>query len=1023
MRIQGIWKIIKNKHEFWVVVILISCSLSLLSAMSYVTDLTEKTIVTDVIDDYGADIHVSLNTGMDPSEAYSQYMRNYQSPIKFEAQFRSTVITLAEVITSLNYQGEDMNITKEWTYPTTSIDFYVVGIDESSFNFLQNQSSDKVLGLDFEYSDFKQGFVISNLFASEEAFLKDLQVSIYTNAETFLEQSKPVMVEFFNPKINRTAITANTWITAQNSILPLISRFDIIDVPFFYSLLGITSENLQVPILLCGEELFQHFEPLEGEEIFQYMKTDYLNLRIDREYLLTTSPQQFYKQILAFRSYVRGNIGGTSLLNIQMDSLVSHIEDISENSLKSQIYTLLIYIPIFLLCGMYMTMIFYHMIEKRKKEYGLYLINGMEIHTLKRTVLLAGFLQGVLGGAISSIGGILIAKILGNSFYPNLSSNYFRLVIGTIPVLLQNFFTYSLLGGLLALISLWKPLKLVNFTDLKSKVSPSSISVPKTPSRKKKFQIVLFFGILAMGILAFYLEIQSIPIVRGRIDNPAIAEILYYFGPLMGITPFVLPLLLINFWASFFGRWLTSKKKNAKALKISELPEIFSENERDFQKNTAFLQKITVWNLKQNFVKNRKLAKIFSITFVLITISANLVSTYRFSEEIHFTLHNAGGEMMKVDVIDDHELLNLTQSSQQIPIKNIASEESHLNGFYHSQINGARYSAKNTDWDVEITSIERLSLWYYQFSWTNYSLLIQDTPILDEWFFGGTAAEIMNKLELPNSILIPEFLLNRGIKINDTLSFTIKMENGTRIQQEGVIIGAYSKFPTSNIQFSGDDGVTKENLFAQIYMSYNLIQKACIKIIQLVSYTEQPMTDHQKFDLINGLYENLDAEISIEVYDMVRYIDPFDSYVFHLFQIEGILLIGFTMIGFLFFNIVDNIQSGTNLALLRSKGVTEKILLKSHFLEILGLMGVSTLTAILAIMSTPSLITYLNFIRTVKRGSTFYLYFTTNWEAVLGIILGGHVFFLLINMIFIFLQVKSTRSDQKLELFLRSTRQ
>ncbi|MHA1519306.1 MAG: hypothetical protein ACTSRK_03905, partial [Promethearchaeota archaeon] len=145
----------------WAIVILICCSFSLLSAMAYIAKITQNAILIGSMYKYGTDLHVYLDSGSDPTELFDQYLEENPTQLEFEAEFRTTVIELRNVIASLDYECEEFNISEEWEYPATYIDFIIVGIDELTFNFMQNQTFGNVINFNGSYQDLESGFAIS----------------------------------------------------------------------------------------------------------------------------------------------------------------------------------------------------------------------------------------------------------------------------------------------------------------------------------------------------------------------------------------------------------------------------------------------------------------------------------------------------------------------------------------------------------------------------------------------------------------------------------------------------------------------------------------------------------------------------------------------------------------------------------------------------------------------------------------------------------------------------------------------
>ncbi|WP_371805691.1 FtsX-like permease family protein [Candidatus Lokiarchaeum ossiferum] len=1053
MRIQGIWKIIKNKHEMWIIAILICCSLSLLNSMSYLTKFTQNILVVDRLDDYGADLHISISSGEDPSILFEHYLEDYPSPLEFEAEFRSTIIGLKNVISSLNYLSENFNKSEMWEYPTTNIDSFIVGIDELTFNYMQNKTNGNIINLNQTYQDLEHGLVVSNFLGAYDFIISELLLAIYTDAESSLQQSKPLYMDFRNTQLNKTEISPNTWISKNGSQLPLISRFEITNSKKFYSLVGIDLDSSKTPIFLCGEKFLQHFQILEGEGINQYQQKKLINLKINREYLLSESPLKIKRQIDSLRAPLtaRNKDSEYSELFIEEKDSVSNIHRMVTNTQNAQFYTLLIYIPIFSLCGIFLTVILNNMIERRKEEYRLYLINGMEIRTLRLILLGIGFCLGFIGGMSSSFGGIVLSNLLINILYPDISETLIMKSVDLWTTFFQNCGIFAILGGFFVICFFWKPLKMFNQEFLVNNEAKRK-EVRSPLWRKIEFSLFIIF--IAFSIFAIALRFASIPMDIDLIQDteyPFIIYILEWFGPIMGVLPFAFPLLLINLIGDKAAKWITIQKKQLSShsskiisfeqsrnsaskydhplndeykQKKNKAKSSSSEKIRSSMNNrSSILKKLTIWKLSKNLTKNKKLLKLFTFTLILITISSNLVNSYQYSEKIHSSLYNAEGEILKMTIFENLSISNINNEFQNFQSESYQINRDHFNAIYHTQTNEDRFSDEDVEWDVKFTSIEVANLWNYRFSWVNYSNLLQNTIILDDWFIGGKVDDIFSRMDLPNSILIPDYFLSRGVKINDTLVFSVKMVNGTTLSQEGVIIGAYSNFPAALLEGYSYNWENQEKLFEMIYMSYDLLKGACVKSVQFISYSQKHLADSYLQDLNSFVSLHLDSDIFIEQVDLSYYYNDFDIQIFHLFQLEGYLFIGFAIFGFLIFNFVDNIQSGREIAILRSKGMQEKNLLKSALWEITLLSGCASVLSLLGMICIGPLIMFLNFYRSGSSKAMFPLIGQLDWYFFLGILLIGNFFFLIINAGFAILKLKSTRSDHKLEIFLRSARQ
>ena len=191
------------------------------------------------------------------------------------------------------------------------------------------------------------------------------------------------------------------------------------------------------------------------------------------------------------------------------------------------------------------------------------------------------------------------------------------------------------------------------------------------------------------------------------------------------------------------------------------------------------------------------------------------------------------------------------------------------------------------------------------------------------------------------------------MNLDDTLSFTMKLTNGTKIQREGVVVGAYTKFPASYMERSYDESVDFE-----IYMSFDLLQDARIELVEFIYYSQADFSILEKSYISQYINEHFSADYSLRFLDIGRYHDEFDAKTFELFQIEGYLLIIFALFGFFIYSLIDTLHSDAEIAVLRSKGLLEKDLIRSSLFETLILVGIGSILALISTLGTKGLILY-----------------------------------------------------------------
>ncbi|WP_371806593.1 FtsX-like permease family protein [Candidatus Lokiarchaeum ossiferum] len=430
------------------------------------------------------------------------------------------------------------------------------------------------------------------------------------------------------------------------------------------------------------------------------------------------------------------------------------------------------------------------------------------------------------------------------------------------------------------------------------------------------------------------------------------------------------------------------------------------------KKKKNYLKKLTLWYILTNRKKYKKLLRIYSITLIFIVISVNLGNSYEFSEKIQSSLYHGEGEMMEFQFHDDYNLSSILNCTK--PINDELSVD-HINGIYHTQ----RWFQAPPDWnyefDIKITSLDPYFYSYYEFSWVNYTLLMQDSIMLDRWFTGGTVQEIMEKMKRPNSILLPEKMLKGGLQINDTLNFTVKTDNNNEIQKKGIIIGTYNNFPVSHME-----GQTGSEGFAEIYMSLDLLRQAKIETLEMVFYPSEELITIDRPSVHKTIIDYFPFDYSVRNLDIQRYHNKFDGQIFEFFELEGYLLAIFAFLAFFMYSQIENKESITEISILRSKGLLERDLMKSSVAGIGLLALIASILALIGAIGIKPFILVLNLLRNQYGFEQCYLYFHFDWLQFGLIIIMGGILFTTASFGCEYWHIRSTRESRKLEMMMRN---
>lgn len=1015
MRIQGYWKILKNKYEFLSVILILTLSFTLLSTLSIINSTYRMYLFTEIMDESATDCQISIKSGLDPTDLFDKYLQTYNGFLSVEKKFKSHVFSVANAIASLNYNSSTNSISKQWEFPNSNRDIFFVGIDESTFNALTEKTENPITNINLTYQQIQSGFLSANFLSEFEYLFSQLKMEITTDATNILDYDLPVRVDFFNDLAKNSIDFLSIKKTIENSSLQLMSSFQIYEEEFFYSLIGINEWKFEAPVLLCGEKLMSQFLSKEKDGSDHFSNEILLNIKFDRNSILKSSPQKMAREMQNFRMPIFENGGEFNSLNIDWTKWTAKLSDLLGDNERFQFYSALLFIPVFILCGKFVSTSFKYIIEKRKYEFGLYLINGMEYKYLKRSLLLLGFFLGAISGIFGAISGFFLARLVRYILFQKSIAFTQFIMLQSWSLIFQNGIINLIIGGLFSLFSMRNLIKRLNTNELNDNLIKNQ-AIVKNDEKRSKWKIFLFLFFLASLFFSYYYDAMFDTVDFNVLadDYRSIFHTFRILGPSMILFPFVFPLVLISLISERLEDWILSfnskriEKKTKEKLTKTKIGKI-NDVKKDKRQVSPF-KRLLVWNLVQKLSKNRTHLELYSLAIIFLAISINLGYSYQYSENLHASLYYANGEIMNLRFFNEISIKDIDELTDQIQQNAANLKFDHINTICHTQENGARYSTENIEWEIKLNSVKVLDLGRYSFSWTNYTKMNQDTSMQDNWMIGGTVDELMKEMEKPNSILIPRYMLNVGIKINDTISFTFKSINGTNITSEGIVKGAYNKFPASYIEHNKD-----------IFMSIDLIQDARIKLADVIFY---PISDDftiQKSLIKRNIANSFDSDYSFQFLDLHQYKDEFDAKIFEILQLEGYLLLIFAFAGFLIFSMNSSLQIKKEIAILRTKGLREEYFVKSALIEsgIISLIG--SLFSLISFIGVKGLLLYLNFRRTGSGDDQFFIYYQTNWLIYLLCFFLGGISFFSINFAYNLMQIRDTRVDHQLEDLMRAS--
>jgi len=230
--------------------------------------------------------------------------------------------------------------------------------------------------------------------------------------------------------------------------------------------------------------------------------------------------------------------------------------------------------------------------------------------------------------------------------------------------------------------------------------------------------------------------------------------------------------------------------------------------EKKIFKKNQFKTKLLYWNWTQKSDRNHKLIEAFSISIIFIFIAASLTTSFNYSKTVYESTQNANANRIDLEFFGNTSLTTINQFNSEL--------SQNLSEYPLESFNTFSFTAENTETyydekDIKILNLNKEDLWFYQFVCFNISNLQDNAEFRDEWFIGGSYAEILHKLQQPDAMLVPEYMLELNISLNDQINFYYTNDNGEKIYKNATIVGAYKAFPSITDIRSNYDGSTHKN--------------------------------------------------------------------------------------------------------------------------------------------------------------------------------------------------------------------
>jgi ABC-type antimicrobial peptide transport system permease subunit len=975
----------KKKKEIWVITGLLIISITFLTGVLYAANTFRSNSMMNIINQYPTDYFLESDSWNESDEFLTSYFSNYEGSLEINYTFRVQNIRLNDV----NIIGDNISETGILINQLNrSYDrIHLVGIDEIAYNLLKSNDMHSTVILSDPINFSSTGILTSNLFREHQAALTDMRLNIFTEAETSEDR------DIYPLNLNFTNIN-----TSIDNSVPVDGYFDIYDIEFFCKALGIkySSSFSEYPMLLGNLDTINILFPNSTDEIIHVYSEKITDIAFNKTKLSEYSPTKISQDIDVFKREMRYYDGSYFLSGGA--TWEREIDNIAENNLKFQLFSIILFLPIILICYSYFKISNEYMISKRSREIGMCLVNGMNKKQIKTQYYGAAIISGSIGGIIGSIGGLILSIRIGYFLFPNIQMTYSDNIS-------NNFILSSILTGLIAAlisyIAIRKPLKQILNQNLENILETKKFELEK-PKKIRQLEWILFGGCIYALIFSIIqsLFFDSFNFNELYLNPPLIFIAIIIAIPFLPIFVYIFPSLLIK---------ISMNKFKGISRKITE-KKIFKKN--------PFRVKLFFWNWTQKSDRNQKLIKAFSISVVFIFITSSLTTSFDYSRAVHESLKTANANKIDIGFFENTSLTTIDKFNSDLS-KNLS--EYHLNTFNtisFTSENNERYSEyqeiKN---EIKILNHDITDLWYYQFVCFNISNLRNNAEFRDEWFIGGSYDDILTKLQQPDAMLIPSYMLETNFSINDQVNLYYTNDEGEKVNRNATIIGAYKKFPTFT-DTGNDDG---EILNQEIIVNTQLLENATLKKATYLFYGENDLNDMHLYQLKNLFYRNLQVDFTFITY-FIRYYDvenEFEAVQFKFIKLESFLFVFYMILGVFIHSALSNMKLSYEIGLLKSRGVSKKDLVKLSLSEIHLILVIGFIFSSISLISIRLLIMFLNIIRGSDIRSTFLLYYQNPMiKDLIGIIVGTVLFYISYFSLN-YLQIIKSSANRELEKILR----
>ncbi len=781
----------------------------------------------------------------------------------------------------------------------------------------------------------------ANLFESNQT-IDFSQAGIYLDYATALANNLSVgdefSMSFFRKSIYVDQVTSDL-IDASYSMnisdIQIVGIYQFTNSPVFLEEFGGNQADVSLIKIIGGMDyIINHFFlPMYNQSAERFdttieeFKLRYLTLQyhilLDHERISEINPNKIASKLKEIESLVKNSFPDPTFeCQVQLNEIVSNIEQLSY--LFQGIY-IVVSVPVILL-GWYLcktTWILSY--QSRRREISLLKVRGGSRKQLKTMFRIEAALIGCLGGLFGIIGGHISAHFILQSMYPEIAKSFLQIFSR------NSFFKVDFLsisrGGFSFLLGMGMSVTAVN-KPLAQFIRCKPVDGLKqfdhrhaNKLMKTRTEVIL----LILGIIPIAMTLIS----QGFIptDERIFASVVFLI--LSALSTPLLP------FAPFFLIYSTIR--------------LICQNSHIFSGIIKFLSRVhpKAISLFANKSILRNQARSFRLIF-LISISLSFLVMASTIEDIETEHQHQMRTLQTGDGLITSVFFQRSLTQGLDPFMNYVDK--HLVDIGAVNYTCAlRYAESGLDLELEDIECELAAIECLKFT--------QYIELKDSWIEDEKIVPLLEDLsEIPNAIIIPTDLANKGIEVGDTISMSYLSTTFDMATVDLHVIGIYTIMPIVYAEFWSNPVITNIHTLNST--------EALVESMALTFYDDLEANKSLTLSGINTMIQNYpDSETYTYRPHNVDYENYSDTLLTSLLQylnLESYYLIAIVCFGTGIIMYISIREKSRDLSLLRARAVPKGVLFKIQFSEGFILIFISILFILLGILGAFAMILQLN---------------------------------------------------------------